>query len=599
MIFLKKVKILVFLVIFFVCLGKNFVFADNNSFKKKNTNYLITSNKNQENLSKHGKKKNNIKSKNNKYNKYSGEKRDILQKKIKKKNANNTIKLKTKSNIIYKNNNINNNKSAQEKADLSINNSSNYFNNREENIKENELKLNIGGMADFEYANINQSDLYEKNSIKQLNRGGYYLINGSNNKVNVSMGKIDINPEFSHYKKTDDFQQKKIVSVGFKLSQPFKKGYKNKDFRFAQQEFIYLKTKYIQFQAGAVNSAASSMRVDAQNIASGNGGVYSNWQQYATLPFFNASNARIKDISVFNFISPTYILYPTLPNEAGFTSKYFFNNANSFNGIITGQGYATQGAYSNKISMYVKRIKGFGFGISYSPTTANTGYITRMINDGSGNIFKNISGGFVRNYTSFAIDYRKQLDRYGIGVAGSFTYEHGDATSVEYKDKNFVLQNCVYNRHDLNAFAIGGQIVYKNYAFAYSYGYWGKSLLNKYLLISDEKYHIPYSKKTSYYHTFGATYSNSFGFFKRYGVFNVGPTFMQTSFAGYKLDVWTMGTDFTVTCFKRIKIKLYTQYTGYIFHNQDFKLNFNNITETYKAVKNRGYVITTGINVVF
>ena len=114
-------------------------------------------------------------------------------------------------------------------------------------------------------------------------------------------------------------------------------------------------------------------------------------------------------------MSPVYILYPTLPNEAGFTTqrtsigqsldgRNITNQADILYGSMA-QGYPTQGAYSNKISLYTQRIKGFSFGISYSPTTSNTGFITRSLNKET-EMFKNISGGFIKNYTSVAIDYR-------------------------------------------------------------------------------------------------------------------------------------------------------------------------------------------------
>lgn len=491
----------------------------------------------------------------------------------------------------------------------------NYSNNKisEEKVKptgdkNNEVKLNIGGLVEAQYLYVKQSSEYEAdilpNGLPQspAEIKNYSVVNGQNHVINV-LGKIDVNPEFVHYKETDR-GRKKIITVGAKISQPFYNASKNTFPQLAPQEYIYVKTPYLQFQIGAVNSSASKMRVDAQKTASGAGGVYGAWWRYVSLPVFNTSGLSIQDANVLNAMSPVYILYPTLPNEAGFTTQRT-SIGRSLSGNITidnlsngsrAQGYPTQGAYSNKISFYTKRIKGFSFGLSYSSTTANTGFITRELNRGT-HTFTNISGGFVKNYTSVALDYRQQFDRYGLGVAMSLTYEYGEASPLKYYNNNggvyssIVLSNSpYYKRHNLNAFAVGLQVVYKNYSFAYSYGHWGHSLLNKYLIMEDGKYQVANQNKRSYYHTAGIG--------ANYGPVRIGVTYMRSSFSGYKLDAWSIGTDYKMISLKYLRIQPYFEYLGYIFHTQNIQLKAGE-NMTYKASASKGFILTLGMRVVF
>ena len=470
-----------------------------------------------------------------------------------------------------------------------------------------EFKLNIGGLIDTQYLFIKQPSEYEAdilpNGLPQspAEIKNHSIVNGQNNIINV-FGKIDINPEFTHY--TDDDNRKKKFTIGAKISQPFYNASKNTIPELAPQEYVYLKTQYFRIQVGAVNSSASSMRVDAQKLASGAGGVYSSWWRYVSLPVFNTSGLSIQDANVINAMSPVYILYPTLPNESGFTTQRT-SIGRTLSGDITvnnltnssiAQGYPTQGAYSNKISLYTKRIKDFSFGLSYSPTTANTGFITREFNRGA-HTFTNISGGFVKNYTSVALDYKKQFDRYGLGIAMSITYEYGQASPLKYYNSNggvyssVVLSNSpYYARHNLNAFAVGAKLIYKNLSFAYSYGYWGNSLLNKYLVVEDGKYQVANQGKKSYYHTAGIGAS--------YGPIKIGSTYMHSSFAGYKLDVWSLGLDYKMMNLKYLCIQPYIEYLGYIFHTQNIQLKVGD-ANTYKASASRGHIFTLGARITF
>ena len=178
-----------------------------------------------------------------------------------------------------------------------------YSNNKinEEKItltgdKNNEIKLNIGGLVEAQYLYVKQPSEYEAdilpNGLPQspAEIKNYSVVNGQNHVINV-LGKIDVNPEFTHYKDTEE-GRKKIITVGAKISQPFYNASKNTFPQLAPQEYIYVKTPYLQFQIGAVNGSPSKMRVDAQKIASGAGGVYGAWWRYVSLPVFKILSTK-------------------------------------------------------------------------------------------------------------------------------------------------------------------------------------------------------------------------------------------------------------------------------------------------------------------
>ena len=73
---------------------------------------------------------------------------------------------------------------------------------------------------------------------------------------------------------------------------------------------------------------------------------------------------------------------------------------------------------------------------------------------------------------------------------------------------------------------------------------------------------------------------------------------MRSSFSGYKLDAWSIGTDFKMLSLKYLRVQPYFEYVGYIFHTQNIQLKADD-NKTYKASASRGYVITAGIRVIF
>ena len=154
-----------------------------------------------------------------------------------------------------------------------------------------------------------------------------------------------------------------------------------------------------------------------------------------------------------------------------------------------------------------------------------------------------------------------------------------------------MLSNSIYyKRNDLNAWNIGAQFVWKNYSIAYSYGDWGKSLLSQYMATKTGEYQIANQGRKSYYHTVGIG--------ANYGPVKIGATYMRSNYAGNILDAWSIGTDFKMISKKYMRVQPYFEYVGYFFHTPKNILKVGDLIR-YKAIQNKGFVLTAGMRIIF
>jgi hypothetical protein len=467
-----------------------------------------------------------------------------------------------------------------------------------------EIRLKIGGAIDARYYHMEQNNPYSNHLLPNQQ-----LISPAINNGESKVGRADIinlrsviyiNPEFINHKLK--MKAGAFMAIPITLNELDR----NIDPRIASQEYMYFDMPYYRIEFGSTFSSVAKMRVDPSRIASGTGGVYGAWWNYVHWPVYNTANMPNNDAIALNYgFSPTFIIYPTLPNEAGFThqrylvgnvtSNNFVNKDINYNNLAyssSGQAYPTQGARSNKISFYTKRIYGIQFGYSYSPTTDDSGVMTRSMSIGG---YNNISGGFVKDLMTFALNYKKQFEDFGI--AASITHEIGRPYGSHFtfaSDSNGqqVIDlggNPYFKRHNLNATAYGFQLTYKNFAIAYSYGDWRDSLLLQYSKNPYGPYVLNHGNR-SYFHTAGASFN--------FGPITLASNYMRSNFAGNKMDVWSIGSDFKMISIKYAKIQPYIEYTMFHFMPDSVLLNKDS-SQSYKAIANKGYVILTGVRLTF
>lgn len=466
-----------------------------------------------------------------------------------------------------------------------------------EQKKDLKFKIKLGGLFDFQYAYTNSNYNFRTGNLNfnqltyepQLGGvGGFSTFNNINLR-----SKININPEFNIFGN----------KIGVYFAIPIIKNY-DADPKTASQEYLYIDTKYIKIEAGSTFSAASKMRIDPQRIASGTGGVYGDWWRYSAFSIYNTNGLNASDTNALNFgFSPVFMIYPTLPNEAGFTAGNFIGNfpgSNYFNGSRTSenmiygnmqQGIPSQGARSNKVSFYTKRFLGFQFGMSYSPNTMNTGFINNQ-----STALYGFTGGGVTNYMSFALNYKEQFKEFGF--AASITYETGQTNKMYsiFSNSNgtqssSLLNNGYIERNNLNALAVGFQLNYKNIAISYAYNNWFNSMLPKggFSVANTGGYFALGTGVTE-------SYSHVAGLSANYGPINFSIQYMHSSFAGNKTNLLSIGTDFKMASFKYAMIMPYLEYNFVIFSPHSVTIKEN---QTYQATSIRGHILIAGIRLIF
>ena len=181
----------------------------------------------------------------------------------------------------------------------------------------NEINLKLGGFLDFQYFYTDQRSVFQKDILPNgltynpsTNSNWGAKLGSSDHMFNI-FGQIDIQPEFVLKKFKEqrvEGQDDTVLKVGAKLSKSWDKASTNTNPRIKPNEYIYVETKFFRFELGAVNSSASRLRVDAQKLASGNGGVYGTWWNYVQWPVFNTSGMSAMDAMALNAMTPAFIV---------------------------------------------------------------------------------------------------------------------------------------------------------------------------------------------------------------------------------------------------------------------------------------------------
>jgi len=487
--------------------------------------------------------------------------------------------------------------------------------------------LNIGGYVDSNFSHANQGSAYSNSILPSYNStlNSVNRQNSANGAQSRTHSRLDI---------TGGVRLNENTTIGASVVMNSLIN-QNDDDRgaYANQNFLFIETKYGRSEVGVMPSAGSKMRIDATSIARATGGIGGDWWRFVNFPNFDTSGMST---SVANELSagymPIFMLSPMLPNEAGFTtgassSLFIYNGSSQVNPqMINGKydamyynrqqprfGYGLQ----NSISYYTPRYNGFQLGISYAPDTGNAGGISRnnssYLKDGSGNPIQ-IAGrtssmsGDVRNYISLGLNYKEQFDNLGVALGG--TYEHGNAEDIRNPyglngGCSGTYGSCIngYNgRRDLSAWSLGGKLLYGGLSIAGSYGSWGHSLQpNKNNETDGSGYKFPWLVPMNKNGTEKADYDkssfNNIGIAYGFGPINFSITHINTNYMGNKMSATSFGTDFKVGSGKFKGLVPYIEYTNFSMKGAPIFLQSTGIG--YDPIKNTGHVITMGIRVIF
>jgi hypothetical protein len=218
--------------------------------------------------------------------------------------------------------------------------------------------------------------------------------------------------------------------------------------RIADKTYGYLEGDFGRIELGSYLGASVAMRQSAASIAKAAGGIDGEAAKW-----FNRRTIQQQD---FN---------PTDPDD-----KYIPIEADFVADPSTPVGAAAR-PDANKITYYTPEYSGLQFGISYTPdieilgTISSHSQTTKYVEAGEGYSFRNVfEGGFKYTYNIDDIKFTSSL----LGQVGK-------AKQPSPQD------NTTGNVHinPLRAWEFGTKAEYSDWAFAASYGDWGKSTTAK------------------------------------------------------------------------------------------------------------------------
>ena len=335
--------------------------------------------------------------------------------------------------------------------------------------------LKFGGFVDFQTGNGDQSNAYNKSRLME-GQNGEFIKNEFYSRDVIFRGNSKVYLTASR-EMSETFSYGTVVVFNSVIDRNL-----DEAGHLTEQNYVFLKLPHGKFELGSMFGSASKMRVDSYSLARGTGGVSGDWWRYINFP--NSGMAGM---------SPTFIVQPMLPNEHGFTTAMGMGNVVVISGNITSvnshQPMLGWGSRSNKISYYTPQINGYQLGVTFSPTTGDTGtlggnrgsdYLNKMYGYDMARYGAAASGeGDMQDYTSVGVTKDGIINEH-TRFKLSFISEFGKWQKIGSFNGQSINNSNFFTRNNLNAKAFGGILHYKNYSITGSYGDWGDSLLGVY-----------------------------------------------------------------------------------------------------------------------
>ena len=311
-------------------------------------------------------------------------------------------------------------------------------------------KMTIGGKLDTQIGYVKQKNLFKglykytdkTNNLETLGqvKEKYGVVNDTNIDINIS-AKSDLGFKYGGR---------------IRLNADTSIDAANNDDTVADKTMIFVESKYGRLEGGAYNSASDQMRVSGSSIARATGGIDGRivkW--YGKGPRVTNAGASLSTSDNQNTDSSgsfgqRYITYPELPIDCDYIS------------------------FANKITYITPKFNGLNFGISYTPSSATHGTVSKFQSVARNN------GKYFEKLIDYAVNYENKMNglNYKIGLTG----EVGNA------DKGTTSEVA---RKNLNVWEAGATVTYKEFSIAGSYSDWGKSATPK-VKVAGKKYGAKY-----------------------------------------------------------------------------------------------------------
>lgn len=428
---------------------------------------------------------------------------------------------------------------------------------------DNGVEVQIGGTLEVQYGNVEQKkDLKDPNGIN----GGIPDRDNLNKMLLASKFTDKVDRGFANNTKLKFKAKKKdigcnleyggLVELNADVSQSatFNRNVANKT-------MIYLQGEIGRAELGSYDGAGDTLKISAINIAKATGGIdgdYSNW-----VPFKAVSKK-------YNYaMNPLFLTDAYLPYSTDHAKK------------------------SNKATYYTPNLNGLTFGVSYVPDVDIKGTSAETI--------QYRTGGY-KDVIDTGIKYQTKLNN-DFELAGSAIAEFGKAKNITFSDQSkfnpALTKDSILKRKNLRAWEVGGQLGYKGFILAGSYGDWGKSGkvvkavngANNELPLADMK------KNDTKYWTLGTSYS--------YDKFGASLTYMNgkrglgsiASLYDY-LAATVLDSNATYQKSESISVGVEYQALPGLLPYAEFT-NFRYKTKLPDIKANKGNVVLTGVKISF
>ncbi len=340
---------------------------------------------------------------------------------------------------------------------------------------ENGIEVQLGGTIDVQYGNVSQKKALtnpvkiqglavpgSKNDIDKLAAAGKFkekadrgIVNNTKLKFSIKKKDVGCNLEYGG-----------VIELNADVSQSstFNKNP-------ATKTVIYTQGEFGRAEVGSYDGAGDKLKVSAIGIAKATGGVDGDWSLWVP---FKAYSKQYKLVMNQLFLTDPYLPYST-----------------------------DHAKKSNKATYYTPDLNGFTFGVSYIPDVDVKGSVAELIR------FR--TGGY-KNVIDSGIKYKKKFDN-GFDLAGSAIVEFGKAKNITFDSVSAydpsLKAGSILKRKNLRSWELGGQLGYKGFTLAGSYGDWGKSgsVRKVYDANGGVKPLVAMAKKNATFWTLGTSYA--------------------------------------------------------------------------------------------
>lgn len=422
----------------------------------------------------------------------------------------------------------------------------------------------IEGLSNFSAASRNQaSSSKQKNllavDVKNLNQNSQNI--GNDTQIFLKSGIMTK----SHAK------YGAVAKVEFNYNSDSRNENPNLD-----QAFLFSEGDFGKFEFGNHVAVNQKMKVGAAKIARGAGGINGKYLENINLPMTQNSATNLK--------MPAFILLAQSPVGHGGYARSFYSSINgsaqndlrsfnksNFRALKDDSFDGVEDA--TKISYYSPRIFDLQLGVSYAPSSVDSGITSTR--------YYNSDLSRMENIFSFGANYAKDFDNLFLEISAT-------AEKSEVKNSTNFYNN---SRHDLFAYDVGISASYFGFTTAASYGSWGKSLQPKSGIYScDYNSDLNLSSQDCFGNNqkFSAANYYTLGLSYEFGPLAASITNLESSFQKNKYSAISLGLDYKLTK----DFMPYFEITKFSFKSNQVASADSNL---YQINNNRGYVALTGI----